>query len=49
MPRGHVFQNRGLEICIAVALIAFGSYLVWDAYDNRGADLPWFARWFSFW
>lgn len=49
MARGHILENRGLEIALAISLIVIGSYLVWDAFDNRGKELPWFARWFSFW
>jgi hypothetical protein len=47
--RGHVVENRGFEVVLAIILIAIGCFLIWDAYDNRGKDLPWYARWFSFW
>ena len=49
MANQYVLQNRGLEIAIAIVLIITGCYLVWDCFDNRGKDLPWYARWFSFW
>jgi putative Mn2+ efflux pump MntP len=45
----HPIQDRGIEIVLAILLIVVGCYLVWDAFDNRNKQLPWFARWFSFW
>lgn len=49
MPRTPVIQSRKLEVAIAIAFVLLGSFLLWDAFDNRGKDLPWYARWFSFW
>lgn len=49
MAKKHILENRGFEIALAIGLIALGSLCLWDAFDNRGKDLPWFARWFSFW
>lgn len=45
----HVIENRTTEIVVAIAFVVLGSFLVWDAFDNRNKQLPWFARWFSFW
>lgn len=45
----HVLENRTLEITIAIVLVLAGCFLIWDCFDNSGKQLPWFARWFSFW
>lgn len=45
----HVIENRPAEISVAIILVLVGCFLVWDAFDNRNKQLPWFARWFSFW
>lgn len=47
--KAHIVQDRGVEITLAVILLLLGCVLLWDAFDNRDVDMPWFARWFAFW
>jgi hypothetical protein len=47
--KGHFIENTTVETSLAIILIVCGCLLVWDSFDNRGKDLPWYARWFSFW
>lgn len=49
MAQPPILQNRKVEIALAIGLVLLGSFLLWDSFDNRGKQLPWFARWFSFW
>jgi hypothetical protein len=34
-------QNRQTEILAGAALLALGSWFIWDAYDGRGRKRPW--------
>jgi putative Mn2+ efflux pump MntP len=40
-PKGHVIQNRMYEIIAGILLFVIGSYLLYDAFDNRGKKMPW--------
>ncbi len=45
----HVIQNQKLEIILAFLLLIVGFFLMWDAWNNRGGDVPWYLQWLSFW
>lgn len=38
---GHYVKNRKLEVFLGFAFFVVGSYLLWDAYDNRGKKMKW--------
>ena len=45
----HLIANRRTEIAVGVLAFVGGSLLIRDAYDNRGQDVPWWARPFTWW
>jgi len=40
-PRKHVIQNRMLEIVVALSFAIAATYLLYDAFNWRGKDMPW--------
>lgn len=44
-----VIASRRAEIGAGVALFIAGSLLIRDAYDNRGRQVPFWARPFTWW
>jgi uncharacterized membrane protein HdeD (DUF308 family) len=39
--KGHLIPHRRTEIVIGILLFVVGSFLLWDAFDNRGKKMPW--------
>jgi hypothetical protein len=37
-------QDRGLELGLGVVLFVVSSWLIWDAYEGRGKQRPFPAR-----
>lgn len=40
-PRGHLIENRMIELAVGVIMFTLASYLLWDAFDGRGKSVPW--------
>lgn len=38
-PGQHFVKSRKVEIWLGVIAFIVGSYLLWDAYDNRGKNM----------
>lgn len=38
---GTLMKSRALEIIIALTLVLAATYLIFDAFNWRGKDLPW--------
>lgn len=45
----HLIRSRRAEQIAGWGLFILGAVLLHDAYDNRGAEVPLFARPFTFW
>ena len=45
----HLIRSRRAEVIAGWALFIGGALLLRDAYDNRGQEVPLFARPFTFW
>lgn len=37
----HFIRDRKLEAFLGFAFFVIGSFLLWDAYDNRGKKMKW--------
>lgn len=37
----HFIHNRSFELVIGLVFFVVGSFLLWDAFDNRGKQLIW--------
>lgn len=44
MARKPVIKNRTTAQWLGYALVAAGSLLLYDAYENRGRSRPWVSR-----
>jgi hypothetical protein len=40
-PRKHFIRDRKTEIVLGLVLFVVGSFLLWDAFDGRGKNMPW--------
>lgn len=40
-PKGHLIQDRRIEIAVGLLLFLLGAYLMYDAFDARGKKMPW--------
>lgn len=49
MKDGHVIADRRTEIAAGVVLFAAGAWLLHDAYERRGRQVPLIFRPFTFW
>ena len=38
-PGAHFVKDRRIEIFLGFLAFVVGSYLLWDAYDNRGKNM----------
>lgn len=38
-PGQHFLKDRQIEIVLGILAFVIGSYLLWDAYDNRGKNM----------
>ena len=47
--RRHIVADRRTEIVLGLLAFAGGALLLRDAYDNRGREVPLWARPFTFW
>jgi hypothetical protein len=45
----HLIASQRTEKAAGIGLFILGAVLLRDAYDNRGQDVPWWARPFTFW
>lgn len=44
MARQRIIRDRKVAICVGVAMVVAGSYLVYDAYEGRGRFRPFLMR-----
>lgn len=49
MGKRHVIADRRLEIAAGIAAFLGGAWLLHDAYERRGVDVPRLFRPFTFW
>lgn len=50
MPsRKHLLRRADHSALLGVALLALGSYLMYDAYEGRGRDKPFLMRFLGSW
>lgn len=49
VPRRHIVNDPTLEAGIGIAIVAFGCWITYSAYDGRNRRMPWVVKHFAPW
>lgn len=44
MARARILEDRGFELTLGAVLFIVSSWMIWDAYEGRGKQRPFAAR-----
>lgn len=47
MNRRVLFRSQALAAVVGLGLIGAGMYTLYDAWEGRGEDTPWYLRWLT--